>query len=87
VLSLLPAPFHVQVAEACIDGKAALVTASYVSKEMAALDGPAKAAGVPLLNEVSGLVSVPDHNPTIIPPDIIQSYHHTSENTQTLPPS
>lgn len=35
--SLLPAPLHVKIAKLCIEHKAALVTASYTSAEMAAL--------------------------------------------------
>ena len=38
VVSLLPAPMHVQVAEHCISNGKHLVTASYVSPEMKALD-------------------------------------------------
>lgn len=60
VLSLLPAPFHVQVAEACIAGRTSLVTASYVSPAMAALGPRAAAAGVVLLNEL-GLDPGIDH--------------------------
>ncbi|GAA5827914.1 hypothetical protein JCM11251_007729 [Rhodosporidiobolus azoricus] len=60
VLSLLPAPLHVDVAKLCIAHKASLVTASYTSPEMAQLDQQAKEAGVVLLNEL-GLDPGIDH--------------------------
>src|SRR5260221_8852244 len=51
VLSLLPAPLHVLPARACIAARIPLVTTSYVSDDMRALDAEARAAGVSLLNE------------------------------------
>jgi saccharopine dehydrogenase (NADP+, L-glutamate forming) len=51
VVSLLPYVFHVQVADRCIAHKKSLVTTSYVSDEMRALDSKAKQVGVLLLNE------------------------------------
>jgi saccharopine dehydrogenase-like NADP-dependent oxidoreductase len=51
VISLLPAHMHVPVAEACVRFGKHLVTASYVSPEMQALDTAARQAGVLLLNE------------------------------------
>ncbi|GAA5888440.1 hypothetical protein JCM6882_008620 [Rhodosporidiobolus microsporus] len=60
VLSLLPAPLHVEVAKLCIENRASLVTASYTSPEMAQLDEQAKEAGVVLLNEL-GLDPGIDH--------------------------
>lgn len=52
VISLLPPTMHVVVAKDCLDLKTHLVTASYVSDEMAALDAAAKAADLIFLNEV-----------------------------------
>ncbi len=52
VISLLPYIYHVQVAELCLAHGKHLVTTSYVSPGMQALDAPAKAAGLTLLNEV-----------------------------------
>lgn len=52
VISLLPPACHVAVAQACIAAGKDLVTASYVSDEMQALDGAAQAAGVVLLCEM-----------------------------------
>ncbi|GAA5979312.1 hypothetical protein JCM11641_001991 [Rhodosporidiobolus odoratus] len=60
VLSLLPAPMHLEVAKICIENKASLVTASYTSPEMAQLCEQAKEAGVVLLNEL-GLDPGIDH--------------------------
>ena len=51
-VSLLPASHHALVAEGCIAQKKPLVTASYVSPAMRALDAQAKAAGIMLLNEI-----------------------------------
>lgn len=51
-VSLLPAPLHPVVAELCIKHGKHMVTTSYVSPAMRAMDGRAKAAGVVLLNEI-----------------------------------
>lgn len=60
VLSLLPAAMHAAVGRACIDGRVPLVTASYVSPEMAQLHSDAARWGVPLLCEM-GLDPGIDH--------------------------
>lgn len=60
VVSLLPYVFHVNVAKICISHHKHLVTTSYVSEEMQALDEAAKKANVLLLNE-SGLDPGIDH--------------------------
>jgi len=52
VISMLPARFHVQVAKDCIKYKKHMVTASYISEEMKALDEEAKSNGVIIMNEV-----------------------------------
>lgn len=59
-VSLLPYIYHVQVAKRCIAHKKHLVTTSYVSDEMRALDKEAQEAGVTLLNEI-GLDPGIDH--------------------------
>lgn len=51
VISMLPAAFHLPVAQACVRQRCPLVTASYVSTEIAALDGAARQAGIPILME------------------------------------
>ena len=60
VISMLPATLHIPVAKDCIQFKTNLVTASYVSEEIAALDEKAKNAGILLLNEI-GLDPGIDH--------------------------
>ncbi|MTI21663.1 saccharopine dehydrogenase, partial [Fulvivirga sp. RKSG066] len=51
VISMLPAKFHPIVAELCVESGVHMVTASYVSDEMKALDEKAQQKGVMLLNE------------------------------------
>ena len=51
VISMLPAHLHMQVAKICLTEKKHLLTASYVSDEMNALDGRARASGLLFLNE------------------------------------
>jgi saccharopine dehydrogenase-like NADP-dependent oxidoreductase len=51
-ISLLPAAFHVKVAELCVNYRKHMVTTSYVSDAMKALDKTAKDQGVLLLNEL-----------------------------------
>lgn len=52
VISMLPARFHVEVAKDCIELKTNLITPSYISPEMRALDAEAKAAGIVIMNEI-----------------------------------
>jgi len=51
-VSLVPFAFHPTVAKLCIARKKPMVTTSYVSPEMQALDAPAREAGVTVLNEI-----------------------------------
>lgn len=51
-VSLLPYIYHPTVAALCVRHKKHMVTTSYVKEAMQALDGPAKEAGVLLLNEI-----------------------------------
>jgi saccharopine dehydrogenase-like NADP-dependent oxidoreductase len=60
VVSMLPASMHILVARDCVNFKKNLVTASYVSDEILALDTQAKENGVLLLNEI-GLDPGIDH--------------------------
>ncbi len=60
VVSMLPADWHVRLAELAIDKGAHFVSSSYIAPEMRALDERAKAAGVALVNEV-GLDPGIDH--------------------------
>lgn len=50
-VSLLPYTYHVKVAELCIKHRKHMVTTSYVSDAMKALDKKAKDAGIFILNE------------------------------------
>jgi saccharopine dehydrogenase-like NADP-dependent oxidoreductase len=52
VISLLPYAFHVTVANLCIKHKKNMVTTSYVSPEMKALNDEAQQAGIIILNEI-----------------------------------
>jgi saccharopine dehydrogenase-like NADP-dependent oxidoreductase len=52
VISMLPARFHTEVALDCIDFKTNLITPSYISPEMKALDQKAKDAGIVIMNEI-----------------------------------
>ena len=52
VVSLLPAFLHPYIAKLAIETRTNMVTASYVSEAMQALDAEAKDAGITILNEV-----------------------------------
>ena len=60
VISMLPARFHTEVAKDCITFEKHMVTASYVSEEMKALDEAAKEKGLIFMNEI-GLDPGLDH--------------------------
>ncbi len=60
VISMLPARFHTEVAKDCIKFKKHMVTASYVSKEMKALDSAVQENGLVFMNEI-GLDPGLDH--------------------------
>jgi saccharopine dehydrogenase-like NADP-dependent oxidoreductase len=60
VVSLLPPPLHPKVGQACLEAQRHLVTASYISQEMAAMDDAARRAGLMFLNEM-GLDPGLDH--------------------------
>ncbi len=52
VVSMLPARFHIEVVKDCIKFKKDVITPSYVSKEMKALDEEARQAGIIIMNEI-----------------------------------
>lgn len=52
IISMLPARFHIEVAKDCITYGKNMVTASYVSDEMQALDAAAKEKGLVFMNEI-----------------------------------
>lgn len=51
VISMVPAMFHIHVAKTCIKLKKNMISASYVSEDIAELDDAAKAAGIIILKE------------------------------------
>ncbi|MDO7170937.1 saccharopine dehydrogenase family protein [Mariniflexile sp. AS56] len=52
VISMLPVSLHIQVAKDCILFGKSMVTASYISSEMQALDAEAKARNLIFMNEI-----------------------------------
>ena len=60
VISMLPAHMHIGVAKDCVTYKKHMVTASYISAEMQALDAVAKENNIVLMNEI-GLDPGIDH--------------------------
>jgi len=60
VVSMLPARFHIEVAKDCLTFRKHMVTASYVSEEMQALDKEAEGKNLVFLNEI-GLDPGVDH--------------------------
>jgi saccharopine dehydrogenase-like NADP-dependent oxidoreductase len=52
VISMLPARYHVDVAEDCIELKKNLITPSYVSPQMKELHQKAEDAGIVIMNEI-----------------------------------
>jgi len=60
VISMLPARFNIEVAKDCVKFKKSLVSASYVTKDMMALDKDVKENGLVFMNEM-GLDPGIDH--------------------------
>ncbi|TYP99450.1 saccharopine dehydrogenase-like NADP-dependent oxidoreductase [Tenacibaculum adriaticum] len=60
VISMLPAHLHIEVARNCVEFNKHMVTASYISKEMQALDDEVKKKGLVFMNEI-GLDPGIDH--------------------------
>ena len=60
IVSMLPARFHIKVAKDCVAFKKHMVTASYISEEIRALDAKVKAHGLVFMNEI-GLDPGVDH--------------------------
>jgi len=52
VISMLPAKFHIDVARDCLKAKKHLITPSYISPEMKALNEEVKNAGLIFMNEI-----------------------------------
>ena len=83
VISMLPARFHIHVAKVCLGLGVPLVTASYVSPEMKALDSLAKEKGVILLNEC-GLDPGIDHMSAMKVIDQIRAEGHELVGFETF---
>ena len=60
VISMLPARFHIEVARDCLKYGKSMITASYISPEMQALDPSVKEKGLVFMNEI-GLDPGIDH--------------------------
>ena len=60
VISMLPARFHLEIANDCLEFGKSLVTASYISKELMELDEEVKKKGLVFMNEI-GLDPGIDH--------------------------
>ena len=75
VISMLPARFHMEAAKECVEMKKHMVTASYVSDEMKALQEDAVKNGVILMNEI-GLDPGLDHLSAMKIIDEIKSSGH-----------
>lgn len=60
VISMLPAHLHIEIAKDCVLFRKHMVTASYISEAMQALDAEAKAKGLIFMNEI-GLDPGIDH--------------------------
>ena len=52
VISMLPARFHINIAKDCLQHKKHLVTASYITEEMQALDSEVKNKNLIFMNEI-----------------------------------
>ncbi|HET8885370.1 MAG TPA: saccharopine dehydrogenase family protein [Salinimicrobium sp.] len=52
VISMLPARFHIELAKDCVKFRKNMVTASYISDEMEALDAEVKEKGLVFMNEI-----------------------------------
>lgn len=52
VISMLPASLHIEIAKDCLRFNKNMVTASYISKEMAELDPQVKEKGLVFMNEI-----------------------------------
>ncbi len=70
VVSMLPPDHHLTLARIALAARAHFVCSSYISPEMQALDGPAREAGVALVNEV-GLDPGIDH---LMAHDLVADY-------------
>lgn len=80
VVSLVPAPLHLLIAKACILQKTHMITASYETPEIQALDADAKQAGISIMNEI-GLDPGIDHLAAM---EIIDNAHASGESIESF---
>ncbi|MBV0891199.1 saccharopine dehydrogenase NADP-binding domain-containing protein [Paracoccus sp. Z118] len=80
VVSMLPADQHVPLATLCVERGANFVSSSYISDGMAALDDPARQAGVALVNEV-GLDPGIDH---LMAHELVADYRQIAQKGDTV---
>lgn len=83
VVSMLPARFHHLVAQTCLQFRRSMVTASYVSPEIQAMDQEAKDAGILFLNEI-GLDPGLDHLSAMQTIDDIRSNNYKLTEFETF---
>ena len=83
VISMLPAAYHPLVARECVNHGVHMLTASYVSNEMKALDQEAKEKGILLLNEC-GLDPGIDHMSAMRVIDQIRNDGHELTGFETF---
>lgn len=60
VVSMVPKPVHIHIAEACLKNSVHMVTSSYEVPELVALDSAAKEKGIIILNELGEVPGI-DH--------------------------
>lgn len=80
VISMVPPIFHHLVARACIDAKTHMISASYQTPEMLALDVEVKAVGICIMNEI-GLDPGIDHLAAM---EIIDKAHANGEQIEAF---
>lgn len=80
VLSMVPPPFHYSIVKACIAAKTHMISASYQTPEMLALDAEAKAANICIMNEI-GLDPGIDHLSAM---QIIDEAHEDGEKIEAF---
>lgn len=83
VISMLPASFHIHVANSCVEFGKSMLTASYVSKEIMALDAKFKANGALLVMEM-GLDPGIDHMSAMRVLDSIRDQGHQLTSFETF---
>ena len=85
VISLIPYTNHVAVIKAAINARKHVVTTSYVSPAMQALDEEVKAAGITVMNEIGVSLNIRDYtNKPADRPSLIRGMTWVSSSVITL---